>query len=168
MARFQMTREQIEARDKRMAAIHEAAHATVAAAIGHRIRARIYFTGTSDPANEKTWAGHIETALGGGFTPAVAVAGFVAEVLDRWPNQDEDDFISMWMCGEYDELSETDQKFIPDDWDLRQAAISEALDVLRRESRLFDEITRKLIEGDVLTDGMIAELADELLTERGA
>ena len=73
-----------EAEDKRGAAVHEAGHLTVAAALHlPGAMASIEPTNTSDPYHEHLWTG--KHGFYGALPASVAVAGTVADCLDDEP-----------------------------------------------------------------------------------
>jgi hypothetical protein len=73
----------VEARDRRLSAIHEAAHVVIARHVGMPAAAWIYRWPTDDPMREKTWGG--KTILGGKPSrpqrAMISVAGAVAEYV---------------------------------------------------------------------------------------
>lgn len=155
------THEEIDTADKRHAALHEAAHATVLAFKGGRCCPWVERTGTTDPENKKLWVGHCQ-AVGSPIDSVTAVAGMVGEYLDHTQDTTAWEIIDYWESFEED-MSATDLKHCPASWSEREAAVAEALSILRREDRLFREIVRLLIEDECVTDGMLAEMAGDKL-----
>ena len=122
--------EEINAHDKRKAAIHEAGHVTVAMAIGKRCWAELHTTGTANPDQESCWTGR-SGGYGIRFAPVIAVAGIVAECMDE---TDDPRDIDEWI--EYGVVlpSETDMKFFTPEKQ-RLAIFTQAIDLLKRQSR---------------------------------
>lgn len=144
-----MTQQEIEAREKRGAAIHEAGHLTVAVAIGQRARASIW-KHDGDPELEKTWTGR---AGGYGIHPLIAVAGIVAECLDESDDAQE---IDEWIDCEIVLPSATDLAHFPPA-EKRVEVIAEAIEILKEHKAFFDWAVAELIENHVITDGMADE-----------
>lgn len=83
----------INARDRRGAAIHEAAHIVISEHFGiDVVRAAIWPTPRQDALLEKTWGGQIQVIAGSECRPAVwraiGIAGVVGE--DLWFEREED------------------------------------------------------------------------------
>ena len=152
---------EVERRDKRRAAVHEAGHATVAAAKGFRAIAWLYRSKTLQPLEEKIWLGRVQIA---GVDPAYAVAGMVAEHLDdvpdiaAWKIMEDWEFMGETEVG----LSPTDMEIVPQNWPTRKAVVEEALTILRDQKPLFDRIVLQLFEHECVTDGMVSDWSREL------
>jgi hypothetical protein len=146
---------ELESRDKRKTAVHEAGHATVAAAMGLRVRAWLIRTNTVRPLDEKIWVGKAQ----GRLNPVSSVAGMVAEKLDADPDVQTWEIIQEWEeAGDEDAgLSPTDMELVPQDWESRTALVESALAILREQKRLFDWLVSELVEHECVTDGMVAD-----------
>lgn len=122
--------EKILAHDRRMAAVHEAGHLTVA----HmkqvtNARASIYrHEDAGDPMEMKTYGGQV---IGSHLPPSAYVAGQAAEALDEDPNVAADQLIEY---GQRDLMatSPTDFLGIPQEYEPLYEAVVEALALLLR------------------------------------
>jgi hypothetical protein len=172
-------RKELEQRDKRMAAVHEAGHATVGAAKGVCFGAWIHRNKSGEP-DENTWLGHVQTMFGitmrngkpvvvvgpcGALDSTFAVAGMVAEELDDDPNADFDWIMEFWE-SEWISPSPADLQSCSEDWHERSKAVQEAIDILREQKPLFDRIVAELLEHKIINEFQIAVLAAQLLVSR--
>lgn len=131
-----MREEEIEMRDKRAAALHEAAHAVIAERFGGAARPHICPSQAADPLQLKTWTGNCHIlARPGSFPPGamfpqvlqapphalvlVGLAGVTAEILD---GQHDSDIALEELRAVVDlgDLSETDKAMagegVLDEW----------------------------------------------------
>jgi len=168
--------EELEEREKRKAAVHEAGHATVAATKGVRVDAWIHRNESGDPG-EKAWLGHVRNVprfVWQDGKPALAddlktlgstyaVAGMVAEELHDSPKETYDSIVENWKLG-LCTPSPADLELCSEDWRERSKAVAEAVRILRDQMPLFDRIVAELLEHRSLADGHIAFLAAQLLT----
>jgi hypothetical protein len=135
--------------DRRVFAVHEAGHATVAAIKGQRVRAELRGSAVVD----------------GYFDASGAVAGMVAvEISGDYKNATVDTFVENWNFFRPG-MSNTDLARIPEDREKRRAAVEEALLILRKQKELFEEIARQLLEVGTLSADTIAELAKRFRVE---
>jgi hypothetical protein len=158
-----LSKKEIEARDKRRAAIHEAGHAIYAHSKGMLLTVEVFPSGTTKPAEEKTWVGR--TSFYGQLRKkdkaVMSLVGVVAEYLDEDPDVD-------WIAVEdYLEdsgvtLSETDRSGIPTDRRKLIAAIETALDFLRQNKSLFDHVVAALLRRGALDMRYLYALVDVL------
>src|SRR5688500_11841218 len=149
-----MTAEEIERRDKREAAIHEAGHLTVGLALGIRGSAWVYKSQTVDPENEKLWIGKHESQ--GPITAAAALSGLVAEcwVDNRATRPDE---ITDWIDDGLVSPSSTDSALFPATYVEKLAAVVESHELLLKHKVFFEWAIEKLVNAEVVTDGMAAD-----------
>jgi hypothetical protein len=166
-----LTEEQLQERDKRCAAIHEAGHVVVAAIHDEcNLGAYIAPTDTSDPLADKTWIGQAFGFTGGRhFSAVMAVAGCVAEWLE------DDAELTAEDCSDYaddeNSLSPTDRARFPTDYDEQLAAFDIALTILREHKGFFNWTVTQLLddESQVVTEDMVGEYVREnnLVIKRG-
>lgn len=171
-------------RDKYLAAIHEAGHATVAAvlcwSLGRSltlplptpvagmtevqlggVEAHIRRTETTDPMYEKTWVGsttHFQINLDKREKATINVAGMVAECLYEDDNIEATSIIDDWQM-EVLEPSDTDYTGLPDAWEDRMSAVENALALLRRHDDLWHAVITQLVENELITNGELKKLA---------
>lgn len=155
---------EVERRDKRRAAIHEAGHATVAVAKGFGAYAWLSKTDTSKTLEEKSWVGKCElyklrpVRFSRVDEQTFAVAGMVAEQLDDSPDVSAWEIMDAWEAlGEIDiGLSHTDMGPVASNRRSREVAVEKALAILREKKSLFDKLVSQLFEYGS-TDGIIAD-----------
>jgi hypothetical protein len=173
-------------RDKHMAAVHEAGHATVAAVLcwihgrsqtiplpetvpgmthveSGVVWAEIRRTETSNPAYERTWSGstsHGNMNLSELDQATICVAGIVAEHLDE-----EEDVCREWIIDFWEDQtikpSDTDYAGIPDAWDVRSQAVDRALDLLRKHRKLYNAVVDELTQNEDITAGELEDLVKQ-------
>jgi len=149
----------IEKRDKRRAAIHEAAHLTATMALGGRARASIWRATQSVNTEEYSWLGQcqvLESPRGVNRRAVVGISGLVGESL----NEDTDvdgRAIEEWVEIEIIEPS-------PTDWDcikpsrLRLGTLADrALHLLRTHKSFWEWAINQLNEEGVITDSQAVE-----------
>jgi hypothetical protein len=145
--------------DKLSAASHEAGHVVVAAILGEDVRAWLVETHTTDPDNERFWTGKADY-LHWTLTPAVAVAGCAAEILD-----DNEDACAMecvdYVSADVSELSETDAAGYPKEYGEQLAAFEQALAILRANPKFWKWATYELFNNEVITNGMVSDWMKE-------
>lgn len=170
-----MTAKEIDQYEKRMSAVHEAGHATVAVARGGRVCAWIY---RNEPRgfDERTWLGTIQTVprivVRGdkatilrsrrAFDSAYAVAGMVAEVSHHEPDYEPWKILSDWQEGACSP-SPSDLEGCAKDWRSRSLAVEKAVSIIREQKPLFDRIVAKLLKDEVISDGQMADLGEQLV-----
>lgn len=144
------------ARDKRLVAVHEAAHAVVALAKGSTlVRAWIWENPTDKPREEKTWLGRCSHR---NFCPEaraiIGIAGEVAEAIERneWDENWGYDFCE-W------EMSDTDRECLGD-YDPGWAA-DKAHEIMVDQWHNVEIIASALINDESLTDWQISQLVAE-------
>ena len=145
---------EIERCDKREAAIHEAGQLTVGLALGIRGSAWVYRSETIDPANEKLWVGKREAY--GLVYSAVAISGLVAECWVENPATSSDE-ITDWIDDGLISPSPEDSANLPSSYEGKLAAVVEALALLQKHKAFFDWAVEKLINDDLITDGVAWE-----------
>lgn len=152
-----MTPEQSDRLDKRAAAIHEVGHLTVALYEGSGGSAWLERNTTRNvAADDKSWLGKFH----GKITPAVAVAGIVAEVLEDEPGIQGREIV--WYLE--DEIcipSDSDKQYFPPAEQL-EGVVAVALAALKEHKTFFDWAVSMLVEGEVITDGMAREHFENL------
>ena len=128
--------------DKEVVAAHEAGHFVVALIQGCVVRAGIWST------ESKKWTGQTQV-LGDLSTPAVHVAGLVAQWMWDAPADD-------WLSDEYQAAynvalrrnpamhTATDIKVLPERREEREAAIEEAVKILRNHWEFFQWVRQQL------------------------
>jgi hypothetical protein len=152
-----MGRDELERHDKQRAAVHEIAHAVVAAEYGvHGVAWLVY--NRHGGLGEKFWTGsfsyatsHLEPAQ----HAAVAVAGMVAEEFDGDAECRAEELMEYWE-SEVIEPSPTDMDAVPDEVEQRLAAVREALRILRKRRDLFERWASHIVENELLR---VADLA---------
>jgi hypothetical protein len=144
------------ASDKRLTAIHEAAHAVVALANGSTyVRAWIWKNPTDKPLEEKTWLG---SCSHGNPCPEaraiIGIAGELAEAIERneWDENWGADFCE-W------EMSDTDRECLGD-YDPGWAA-DKAHEIIASQWHNVEAIACALINDECLTDWQISQLVTE-------
>jgi hypothetical protein len=129
-------------RDQEVAAAHEAGHFVVALVQGFVVRAGIWKT------ESKKWIGQTQV-LGDLSTPAAFVAGLVAQWMWDAPADDwlTDDYLATFNIAlrRNPELhTATDIKVLPKSQEEREAAIGEAVKILRSHWEFFEWVQRQL------------------------
>lgn len=88
----QLSPRRTEARDRRLAAVHEAGHVVIALHLGYEPQAYIRPIGADDPTETKTWIGQAGMCMPPEAPPEhmrmVGIAGMVAEEV--WRHRDPD------------------------------------------------------------------------------
>jgi len=156
-------REEIKWRDKWRSAAHEAGHATVAYDKGMAfVRAWLYRNEGADLLEETTWLGQASwlRTRDHAHEGVIGVAGIVAEAMHINPDVDASEIMDDWYWSNL-MPSETDMASIPDDESERLDLVDEALGILRSQKRLFDAIKRHLFCNEILSDGMLSDMADQ-------
>jgi hypothetical protein len=144
---------QIEAWDKQKAALHEAAHLTVAVAKGVVARAAIRYVGKSvDPKAFATWEGYCQMITPVGKHKAVCcVAGEVSRYLDGESGQTLYEDIEQ--RAEEGGVSATDLAGYPKSKRKLYAVIDEAAALLQIHRKYFDWATHELLEDGEISAG---------------
>lgn len=148
-----MTVEEIDNHDKRVAAVHEAGHLTVAVVSGCRASAWIGPSGTLDPFAEKLWIGQTQhrpprTAN----DAALGVAGAVAEIMDVDALDPSD--IAILIESDETALSETDRQSLGDA-DLLEA-VNAAVAILYQHADFHEWVVAELLEHESIATGALA------------
>ena len=156
-------------RDKRLAAIHEAGHLTVACAGGSNGRAYLLPIPTADVKNESTWRGQFLPlkAFWEPVRPEIGVAGVVA---DYWAA--DPDFnarrIAKFIKRGIHTPSDSDLRMIhgavyEGGWpEISKDLISVALELLRENKTFFEWAVAELMNEHAISDGQAKDQYDEL------
>lgn len=146
--------QEMEARDRRVAAIHEYGHAIVFMSYGMQGSVSIWRNDTSDPLEEKLWSGQAryERFLSSpSLTRQISIAGFLAErIADEGTPKD---FSAEELCFElgfslddsYDELGDWSYS----DWRGAQgweaSDVAEVLDIFQRHWKALENGVESLV-----------------------
>jgi len=149
-----------EENDRRRVAAHEAAHLTVALALGWRARAYIWRVDAPVNINDRSWLGRCERrpqrskkSVGVNRNAVIGIAGVVGEALHEDP-----DIASF----EIEECMAANIDWVPSPTDLalitgcrlrRGTLIDRALHLLRTHKGFWEWATRQLYEEHDVTDG---------------
>src|SRR5262249_11675016 len=139
--------------DKRMAAIHEAGHATVGVALGCFGEAWLR-RNESGGLEEKCWVGSYMWPTGQlkrAKKAVVGVAGMVAEALAEEPECSEENILDWWESEVYCP-SPTDLASIPRGTVARFRAVRQAVHILREKQSLFELIVSHIIEHEFISE----------------
>jgi hypothetical protein len=143
-----LTAAELDAYEKRLAAVHEAGHVVVAAALGDVADAKIYRTEEPDSA---AWHGlTTHRCLENAARPRLGLAGIVAECVHDSPDVTAAEVVQLWRDG-YLEPSQTDLRYVPEDWDERLTIIEKVLAILNKGRRLLEGVASDLLENERLT-----------------
>ena len=146
-----LSSQEIEKLDKLGTAAHKAVHLVVAAVQGCSVRARLWRTGRMNSL-DTTWTGNAEwRTTPTCTTPAIAVAGWVAECLIDDECWDHDAF-DLWGMFDIDDISPTDRQYLGDERG-DYLAIEEALTIIRSHRPFFDWAMNTLIQNGYISDG---------------
>lgn len=153
-----LDRNQIEARHKRQAAMHEAGHTIVAQAKGIvALNPSIRRNRTTNSFDEKTWAGSTGFIPGPGAGMAFGIAGAIAEMIYEDPDFFTDvetgdpaslidEITEQWELGLIG-LSDSDQRCIQRDESTNtRTAVGEVLTILREHKGDFDTLVDVLMQ----------------------
>jgi hypothetical protein len=157
-----MSLQDVEARDKRRSAIHEAGHVVVAFVHGSLFRAWLERTGTDAPRFEKTWIGHAENEIGGynaDVGALIGVAGAIADALADDPNLAVEDINEMWETEPISGPSPADLELLPKDPKEQVSAIKMALAILSKQWTFLESIVAELVKYDKVSADRVAILA---------
>jgi hypothetical protein len=129
-------------KDKAVAAAHEAGHFVVALVQGFVVRAGIWKT------ESKKWIGQTQV-LGDLSTPAAFVAGLVAQWMwdapdDDWLSDDYQSAFNIALRSNPEIHTAIDIKVFPKSREEREAAIGEAVKILRNHWEFFEWTQRQL------------------------
>jgi hypothetical protein len=129
-------------KDKEIAAAHEAGHFVVALVQGFVVRAGIWKT------ESMKWIGQTRV-LGDLSTPAAFVAGLVAQWMwdapdDDWLSDDYQAAFDIALRSNPEMHTATDIKVLPKSQEEREAAIEDAVNILRNHREFFQWVQQQL------------------------
>ena len=161
MQEKQLDIDELRINDRRLLAVHEAAHVTVAAVLGVRAKASIWPYDTDTPKSERTYAGNCSLVPSSDEKRAViGIAGFVAENL-----ADGDDIAENIIAEDIlEDIAWADDSFSPTDRELLEAgpqgayeAVLEAVNILTEYKWLHKLLTEGLIKFGEVTDEVVED-----------
>jgi hypothetical protein len=147
--------------DKHWAAVHEAAHLAVSFALGVPARAEIWPVDAASRFGDRTWAGEATAMRSFASSPAVGMAGYVAECLDGNPSATAEGIAQCW----WRELEQGSGSTAPTTDEHRsavQGAIKSAMEKLAQHRRFYEWAVNELMSTQSISDTKAADAFKDL------
>lgn len=147
---------QFDESDKRWAAVHEAAHLVVNFATGVRARAEIWPIDEAHRIGDRTWAGEATAMRSFAASPAVGMAGYVAESLQNEPHVSAEWIAANW----WKEIDAGGGSTAPTTDEHRAtvlAAIKSAMEILAQHRPFYEWAVDELMTAGLISDATAAD-----------